>query len=175
MTMGRNLTLYFAGGCFWGVEHAFRQLDGIVDTTAGYANGHISNPTYSQVKQGDTGYKETVRVVFDPALVSLKTLLDAFFIIVDVTQEDGQGHDIGDQYRTGVYYPSDCSPDIIDELNQYFASERQKHDAFFTELKMLENFCDAEDYHQDYLEKNPFGYCHVTMKQFRAIKALNGR
>ena len=90
MTMGRNLTLYLAGGCFWGVEHAFRQLDGVLDTTTGYANGHIPNPTYSQVKQGDTGYRETVRVSFDPNVVSVKKLLEAFFIVVDVTQEDGQ-------------------------------------------------------------------------------------
>ena len=175
MTMGRNLTLYFAGGCFWGVEHAFRQLDGVLDTTTGYANGHIPNPTYSQVKQGDTGYRETVRVSFDPNVVSVKKLLEAFFIVVDVTQEDGQGHDIGDQYRTGVYYPSDCSRDIVDELERYFEVERNKHPVFFTELKMLENFHDAEEYHQDYLEKNPSGYCHVTMKQFRAVRALNGR
>lgn len=175
MTMGRNLTLYFAGGCFWGVEHAFRQLDGVLDTTVGYANGHIPNPTYSQVKQGDTGYRETVRVSFDLDIVSVRTLLEAFFIVVDVTQEDGQGHDIGDQYRTGVYYPSDCSPEILDELKRYFEVERQKHDSFYTELKMLENFHDAEDYHQDYLEKNPSGYCHVTMKQFKAVKSLNGR
>ena len=175
MTMGRNLTLYFAGGCFWGVEHAFRQLDGVLNTTVGYANGHIPNPTYSQVKHGDTGYRETVRVSFDPDIVSVRTLLEAFFIVVDVTQEDGQGHDIGDQYRTGVYYPSDCDSDVIDELQGYFDTERQKHDTFYTELKRLENFHDAEDYHQDYLEKNPSGYCHVTMKQFRAVRALNGR
>lgn len=175
MTMGRNLTLYFAGGCFWGIEHAFRQLDGVLNTTVGYANGHIQNPTYSQVKHGDTGYRETVRVSFDPDIVSVRTLLEAFFIVVDVTQEDGQGHDIGDQYRTGVYYPSDCDSDVIDELQGYFDAERQKHDTFFTEFKRLENFHDAEDYHQDYLEKNPSGYCHVTMKQFQAVRALNGR
>ena len=86
---GRSI-LYFAGGCFWGVEHAFRQMDGVLDTTTGYANGHTVNPTYSQVKQGDTGFRETVRVCFDPTLVPVETLLKAFFLIVDVTKENGQ-------------------------------------------------------------------------------------
>ena len=173
-TNGRS-TLYFAGGCFWGVEHAFRQLDGVLDTTTGYANGRISNPTYSQVKQGDTGYRETVRVCFDPDVVSVETLLKAFFLIVDVTQEDGQGHDIGDQYRTGVYYPEDTTQSVIKVLQEFFDAERTKHETFHTELKMLECFYDAEDYHQDYLVNNPSGYCHVTINQIAAVKALNRR
>ena len=175
MNMNGRSTLYFAGGCFWGVEHAFRQLDGVLETTTGYANGHISNPTYSQVKQGDTGYRETVRVCFDPDEVSVETLMKAFFLIVDVTQEDGQGHDIGDQYRTGVYYPEDTPQSVIKELWEFFDAERTKHETFHTELKMLECFYDAEDYHQDYLVNNPSGYCHVTINQIAAVKALNRR
>ena len=173
--MNGRSTLYFAGGCFWGVEHAFRQLDGVLETTTGYANGRISNPTYQQVKQGGTGYRETVRVTFDPDIVSVETLLKAFFIIVDVSQDDGQGHDIGDQYRTGIYYPSDIDPALLDKARNAFEEERRKHDLFFTEFKALENFYDAEDYHQDYLVKNPTGYCHVGPMQFQAVKALNGR
>ncbi len=102
--------LYFAGGCFWGIEHAFRQLDGVLGTTAGYANGHVDNPTYCDVKHGDTGHRETVEVVYDPSVVSVQTLLKAFFILIDPERDDGQGNDIGDQYRTGVYYPADSDP-----------------------------------------------------------------
>ena len=175
MNMNGRSTLYFAGGCFWGVEHAFRQLDGVLETTTGYANGHISNPTYSQVKQGDTGFRETVRVCFDPAVVTVETLLKAFFLIIDVTQDDGQGHDIGDQYRTGIYYPADFDPELLEATRKAFENEKQLHEVFFTEFKALENFYDAEDYHQDYLINNPSGYCHVTIKQFQAVRALNGR
>lgn len=175
MNMSGRSTLYFAGGCFWGVEHAFRQLDGVLDTTTGYANGHTPDPTYSQVKQGDTGYRETVRVCFDSSAVSVETLLKAFFIIVDVSQEDGQGHDIGDQYRTGIYYPSDLDRNLLERTRRAFEEERLKHEVFFTEFKELESFYDAEDYHQDYLVKNPTGYCHVGLKQFQAVRALNGR
>lgn len=165
--------LYFAGGCFWGTEHAFRQLDGVVSTTVGYANGHTDNPTYSQVKQGDTGYRETVEVCFDPEIVSIETLLKAFFLIIDPTQDDGQAHDIGDQYRTGIYYPSDFPMTLFDDLNRAFSEEKLKYDKFFTELKPLSVFYNAEDYHQDYLIKNPGGYCHVSPGQFKAVRALN--
>ena len=175
MTEPKPLVLYFAGGCFWGVEHAFRQLNGVIDTTVGYANGHIDNPTYSQVKQGDTGFRETVKVCADLSIVSVETLLKAFFIVIDPSQDDGQGHDIGDQYRTGIYYPSDIPKTTIDDITRYFDAERSKHRSFFTELKPLENFFDAESYHQDYLINNPNGYCHVTMKQFQAVRALNKR
>ena len=101
--------------------------------------------------------------------------MKAFFLIVDVTQEDGQGHDIGDQYRTGVYYPEDTTQSVIKVLQDYFDAERKKHETFHTELKMLECFYDAEDYHQDYLVNNPSGYCHVTINQIAAVKALNRR
>ena len=175
MTEPKPLVLYFAGGCFWGVEHAFRQLNGVIDTTVGYANGHIDNPTYSQVKQGDTGFRETVKVCADLSIVSVETLLKAFFIVIDPSQDDGQGHDIGDQYRTGIYYPADFDPGLLEATRKAFEDEKQRHEVFFTEFKALENFYDAEDYHQDYLINNPSGYCHVTIKQFQAVRALNGR
>lgn len=165
--------LYFAGGCFWGTEHAFRQLDGVVSTTVGYANGHIDNPTYSQVKQGDTGFRETVEVCFNPEIVSVETLLQAFFLVIDPTQDDGQAHDIGDQYRTGIYYPEDVSQPLLEKLTCAFLEHKKKYDRFFTELKPLSVFYKAEDYHQDYLIKNPDGYCHVSPGQFKAVRALN--
>ena len=167
--------LYFAGGCFWGIEHALRMLDGVTDTRVGYANGHTSDPTYSQVKKGDTGYRETVEVSFDRSVVSLPVLLKAFFILIDPERDDGQGHDIGDQYRTGVYYPSDSDKALVVELESIFESERSKHKNFFTELAPLVRFYEAEEYHQDYLIKNPSGYCHVSRSEFEAVKALNRR
>jgi len=167
--------LYFAGGCFWGIEHAFRQLDGVLGTAAGYANGHVDNPAYSDVKHGDTGHKETVEVVYDPSVVSVQTLLKAFFILIDPERDDGQGNDIGDQYRTAVYYPADADPALVGELESGFAAEKARHSRFFTELGPLTSFFDAEDYHQDYLVKNPNGYCHVSVAEFRAIRELNRR
>ena len=167
--------LYFAGGCFWGIEHAFRQLDGVLGTTAGYANGHVDNPTYFDVKHGDTGHKETVEVVYDPSVVSEQTLLKAFFILIDPERDDGQGNDIGDQYRTGVYYPADSDPVLVKTLQAEFGEEKAKHCRFFTELAPLSSFFKAEEYHQDYLVKNPTGYCHVSVAEFRAIRELNRR
>jgi len=167
--------LYFAGGCFWGIEHAFRQLDGVLETTAGYANGHVDNPSYFDVKHGDTGHKETVEVVYDPSVVSVQTLMKAFFILIDPERDDGQGNDIGDQYRTGVYYPADAEPALVEVLKAEFGAERTKHSRFFTELAPLSSFFKAEEYHQDYLVKNPTGYCHVSVAEFRAIRELNRR
>lgn len=167
--------LYFAGGCFWGIEHAFRQLDGVLETTAGYANGHMDNPTYFDVKHGYTGHKETVEVVYDPSVVSVQTLLKAFFILIDPERDDGQGNDIGDQYRTAVYYPAGSDASLVESLRTCFEAEKTRHGRFFTELGPLTSFFKAEDYHQDYLVKNPSGYCHVSVAEFRAIRELNRR
>ena len=162
--------LYLAGGCFWGMERALQMLDGVVQTEVGYANGRIADPTYVMVKHGDTGYKECVRVTFDPSVVSLETIMKAFFICIDPERNDGQGHDIGDQYRTGVYYRD---PSLAAELNGIMEAERSRHPSFYTELGLLHIFYEAEEYHQDYLVKNPSGYCHVTKREFDAVKALN--
>ncbi len=169
------MKLYFAGGCFWGIEHALRLLDGVTETTVGYANGHTTEPTYTQVKKGNTGYRETVEVCFDPSVLPVRVLLQAFFLLIDPERDDGQGHDIGDQYRTGVYYPADSDSALISSLEDFFNAQKARHGAFFTELGPLECFYDAEDYHQDYLIKNPSGYCHVSHAEFEAVKALNRR
>lgn len=168
--------LYFAGGCFWGTEHAFSLLDGVTATEVGYANGHVPDPTYQQVKRSDTGHRETVRVSFDPSRISVSTLLQAFFICIDPEQEDGQGHDIGDQYRTGIYYdPKLIDETLLKEVEAFYYSEKGKHERFYTELKPLDCFYGAEEYHQKYLVKNPSGYCHVTLGQFAAVRKLNDR
>lgn len=162
--------IYFAGGCFWGTEKVFQLLNGVVDTTVGYANGCVSNPTYEMVKTGDTGHRETVKVVYDSDKVSLETLLEAYFLCVDPTVRNRQGGDIGTQYQTGVYYSDEESALVLEKV---FLEKKKRFDAFFIELLPLKCFYTAEEYHQDYLIKNPEGYCHITRESYDAVKALN--
>lgn len=164
--------LYFAGGCFWGTERVFKVLDGVTDTTVGYANGHIENPTYEEVCRNETGFRETVRVTYDPSVVSTDTVLDAYFLCVDPTQVNGQGNDHGTQYQTGVYYRDKS---LLPVIERKFSEEREKYDEFHVELKPLECFYEAEEYHQDYLTKNPDGYCHITLVDLEKVKKLNHR
>lgn len=163
-------TVYMAGGCFWGMEKAFQQLDGVVETTTGYANGDVENPSYQLVCTDTTNFRETVKVDYDPGVISLKKLLKAYFMCIDPTVTNRQGHDIGSQYQTGVYYVDEEDYPVIAEA---FENEKKKHDRFFVELKKLENFYDAEDYHQDYLIKNPEGYCHIDLTTYRKLRKLN--
>ena len=162
--------IYLAGGCFWGMEKAFKALNGIVDTTVGYANGNISNPTYEQVKTSTTNFRETLKIIYDDEIISLNKILKAYFICIDPSQKDGQKEDIGSQYQTGVYYIDKNDYPII---NDYFNIEKSKYNEFYVELKELENFYNAEEYHQDYLTKNPDGYCHISNKEYLEIKRLN--
>ncbi len=162
--------IYFAGGCFWGTERAFQLLDGVCDTEVGYANGHTENPTYKEVCTDTTGYRETVKVTYDDEVISLTTLLQAYFICVDPTVQNRQGHDIGSQYQTGVYYTDEADREII---AAYFEKMKPNYPAFYIELCPLQVFYSAEEYHQDYLIKNPEGYCHIRKDEFEAVKKLN--
>lgn len=162
--------IYLAGGCFWGLEKAFQALNGVKDTEVGYANGNIKDPTYELVKTNTTGFRETVKIIYDDEIISLDKILKAFFICIDPTQNDGQKHDIGSQYLTGVYYTDDSDEEVIRE---YFLEERKKHPEFYTEYKKLENFYTAEEYHQDYLIKNPGGYCHISKREYEEVRKLN--
>ncbi len=151
--------IYFAGGCFWGVEEYFSRIPGVYDVTSGYGNGNTENPTYKDVCTGNTGFAETVHVQYDPAIVSLKTLTEQFFKIINPLSKNKQGNDVGSQYRSGVYYTSEEDKAIIKSV---FDSEQQKYDnEIVTELLPFKNYYLAEDYHQDYLKKNPNGYCHI--------------
>lgn len=156
--------IYLAGGCFWGTEHYFKQIDGVVDTEVGYANGTTENPTYKEVCTDKTGFAETVHVTYNPDKVSLKFLLEMYFKAIDPTSINQQGHDTGTQYRTGVYY-TDCTDEAI--INKVF-DEEQNHiqGKIAVENLPLKNFYTAEDYHQDYLDKNPDGYCHLPQSLF---------
>ena len=156
--------IYLAGGCFWGTEHYFKQIDGVVDTEVGYANGTTENPTYKEVCTDKTGFAETVHVTYNPDKVSLKFLLEMYFKAIDPTSINQQGHDTGTQYRTGVYY-TDCTDEAI--INKVF-DEEQNHiqGKIVVENLPLKNFYTVEDYHQDYLDKNPDGYCHLPQSLF---------
>ncbi|MDR3230505.1 MAG: peptide-methionine (S)-S-oxide reductase MsrA [Synergistaceae bacterium] len=158
---GELREIYLAGGCFWGTEAFIARVPGVATTTVGYANGKTESPTYEQVCHEDTGHAETVHVLYDPRKLPLKKLLDAFFTIIDPLSKNKQGPDVGTQYRTGVYT---TAPDDLSASERVFAEQAAKWDRpLAVELKPLENFYPAEEYHQDYLEKNPNGYCHVNL------------
>ena len=163
-------TIVLAGGCFWGVEKVFKALDGVVETTTGYANGITENPTYEEVCRNETGYKEAVKVVYRPDVVSLSIIIRAFFLCIDPRQRNRQGNDIGTQYQTGIYYVDENDLDVIKPI---YARERMKYNRFFVELEPLKNFYTAEEYHQDYLDKHPNGYCHITAFEMEEVKKLN--
>ncbi len=160
-------TIYFAGGCFWGMEKVFQIVPGILDTTVGYANGNTENPTYEEVCTDTTGFRETVKVLYDDTMISLNELLDIYFLCINPTVKNRQGNDIGSQYQTGVYYTNEEDLEI---LQTKFDEEKEKHFAFEVELSKLKNFYDAEEYHQDYLIKNPNGYCHITTEEMEAVQ-----
>ncbi len=151
--------IWLAGGCFWGTEAYLARVFGVADTTVGYANGHTDHPTYHDVCHNGTGHAETVHVRYDPGRVSLETLLRHFFAIIDPTSLNRQGGDHGTQYRTGIYWRLEADVPVIRAV---MAEEAKKHtQPLVTEVMPLVHFFPAEDYHQDYLEKHPDGYCHV--------------
>ena len=160
--------IYLAGGCFWGVEHYMSLIQGVQETTVGYANSDIPSPSYEDLKAHRSSASETVEVIYDETIISLKEILDLFYQIIDPTILDQQGHDIGHQYRTGIYYVDEEDKTVIEESLKKLAEQYKK--PIVTELLKLDNFTKAEDYHQDYLIKNPQGYCHVDLKMFEVAR-----
>ena len=160
-------TVYFAGGCFWGVEHMMQQVPGVVSARSGYANGSLENPDYQTVVKGNTGHRETVEVVYNPQLVTLEELVSLYFSAIDPTVKNRQGNDIGTQYQTGIYYLSQEDGALIQSLAE---TEKTRHSAFYVEIAPLKNFYPAEEYHQDYLVKNPGGYCHLNQDDFERAR-----
>lgn len=153
-------SIWLAGGCFWGVEAYMARVPGIADVTSGYANGKTENPTYQEVCYNNTGHAETVQVRYDPARITLSGVLKEFFQIIDPTTINSQGNDRGSQYRTGIYYQDEQDLAII---RTAVAEEQKKYSkTIVTEIEPLKHYYLAEEYHQDYLEKNPGGYCHVS-------------
>ena len=152
-------TIYLAGGCFWGTQRFFDQFPGVIKTEVGYANGRTANPSYEDVCRRDTGHAETVKIEFDETVISTAKLLDYYFLTIDPLSVNRQGGDVGTQYRTGIYYTDES---LLPEIRARVAAEEQKVGApLAVEVLPLENFYRAEEYHQDYLVKNPAGYCHI--------------
>ena len=166
-----NKEIYLAGGCFWGTEHYFKQVAGVVATEVGYANGHTENPTYEDVCTDRTGFAETVHVVYNPQVVGLAFLLQMYFKAIDPTSLNQQGHDRGTQYRTGIYFTDPADLPVIDKV--YKAEQAEYELPLRVERLPLKNFFTAEEYHQDYLDKNPSGYCHLPQALFEFARNAN--
>ncbi|MBE6255259.1 MAG: peptide-methionine (S)-S-oxide reductase MsrA [Prevotella sp.] len=156
--------IYFAGGCFWGTEHFFKLIHGVTNTEVGFANGNTDHPTYKEVYTDTTGYAETVHVVYDEHIADLEFLLNMFFKAIDPTSLNRQGHDEGTRYRTGVYYTDESDLPIIRKV--FAQQQKLLSHPIVVEVEPLRNFYAAEDYHQDYLDKNPDGYCHLPLELF---------
>lgn len=162
--------IYLAGGCFWGTEHLFSLVSGVIETTVGYANSIIPHPSYEEVCTGKTGAAETVEIIYDSNLISLSELLFLYFKSIDPCSLNRQGGDIGTQYRTGIYYNDSNDLSIIEAVVATIQRRNSEHLA--VEVMPLINFFPAEDYHQDYLDKNPNGYCHIDPALFKIAKEL---
>ncbi len=164
--MEENLkTIWLAGGCFWGLEAYMDRVPGVADVISGYANGSTENPTYKEVIAG-SGHAETVQVKYDPNMISLDEILNYFFRVINPTILNQQGADIGAQYRTGIYYTDEESE--LPVIEKAVELEQKDHKAkIVTEVLQLEHFYPAEEYHQDYLDKNPTGYCHINFDKLK--------
>jgi methionine-S-sulfoxide reductase len=150
-----------AGGCFWGMEELLGNIPGVLETTVGYTGGQLENPSYEQVCQGSTQHAEAVEVIFDPATISYGELLIYFFRMHDPTTLNQQGHDRGSQYRSAIFYHSEDQQKTAQEIIQNLTNEKKWPRPIVTEIVAASTFWPAEEYHQDYLKKNPGGYtCH---------------
>ena len=155
-------TIYLAGGCFWGVEHYFSLVKGVMETEVGYANGTKDHPSYEDLKHGLDNASETVKVIYDEKVISLEKILELYLRVVDPYSLNKQGEDEGVQYRTGIYYIDDIDEIIIKD---YFTKVLKLD--YKIEVIRLNKFFKAEEYHQDYLNKNPTGYCHIDMAKLK--------
>lgn len=160
-------TLYLAGGCFWGLEAFLKRLPGVRGTVVGYANGSTENPSYHDVCRWNTGHAETVAVTYDPRVLPTDVLLDGFFEAIDPTSLDRQGNDRGMQYRTGIYWTDEADLPAIE--GALLRQQARCASPIVTEVEPLDGFYPAEEYHQNYLDKNPGGYCHVNLRDADAF------
>ena len=166
--------IYLAAGCFWGAEHYLKQVKGVTFTEVGFAGGHTLHPSYEEVYTDTTGHAECVHVAYDDAVLSLHRLLEIYFVAIDPTSLNRQGEDEGTRYRTGIYYlPEAETTDlpvirkVYDAIQQRFAQPLQ------VEVLPLHVFWPAEEYHQDYLDKHPDGYCHLPLALFAYARKAN--
>lgn len=163
-------TIYLAGGCFWGTEHLFSLVPGVTGTEVGYANSDISNPSYKEVCTGRTNAAETVKVDYNPEKVTLQQLLELYLMSINPLTLNRQGNDVGTQYRTGIYYTSADDVAVVDAVLSELDKRLGRKSVI--ESGMLKNFYPAEEYHQEYLDKNPGGYCHVNPQLFAVAKTI---
>jgi peptide-methionine (S)-S-oxide reductase len=157
---GDKQTIVLAGGCFWCTEAVFKEVRGVLDVESGYSNGQETAPTYEQVCTGRTGCAEVVKLEYDPAQVSTRQLLEILFATHDPTTLNRQGHDVGTQYRSGIYFSTPAQKVVADELIDEMGRDQLFGAPIVTEVEPLANYFAAEDYHQDFFERNPHqGYC----------------
>ena len=165
--------IVLAAGCFWGAQRYLKLIQGVVKAEAGYANGNTPDPTYRQVYTDTTGYAETVHIEYDSDVIDLDFLVHMFFKAIDPTSLTRQGEDVGTRYRTGIYYTDaeelPCIRKVYDEIGSQYEMP------LAVELEPLKNFYPAEDYHQDYLENNPDGYCHLPMELFEFVRSISAK
>lgn len=158
-------TVTLAGGCFWCVEAVFKELEGVVSCTSGYSGGHVENPSYEEVCTGETGHAEAVQVTYDPEQVGLEEVLEVFFRTHDPTTLNRQGPDVGEQYRSAVFYHTEEQKTVTEEFVEGLEEADVFDDPIVTEIAPMEEFYAAEDYHQDYYEKNPRQqYCRYVVR-----------
>lgn len=171
-------TIVLGGGCFWCTEAVFKEVRGITDVESGYSNGQAHQPSYEQVCTGNTGHNEVVKLTYDPAQISVRQILEIFFVVHDPTQLNRQGNDTGTQYRSGIYYTTSEQKQAADDIIREMSQDKLFGKPIVTEVVALSNYWPAEEYHQDFFEKNPFqGYCMAVAapkvdkfrKTFRAL------
>lgn len=163
--------IYLAGGCYWGTQHFLKQIYGVVSTKVGFANGTTENPSYREVCTDTTGHAETVQVVYDSAKLTLKKLLELYFETIDPTSINRQGNDVGKQYRTGIFFADEKDLPIIQSCLQELQKSYVK--PLRIAVEPFKCFYEAEESHQDYLSKNPYGYCHINKSLFDMARRAN--
>jgi peptide-methionine (S)-S-oxide reductase len=163
--MSESARATLAGGCFWCIEAAFAELDGVESAVSGYAGGHVDDPTYEAVCRGETGHAEAVQVTYDPDALTYEDLLEVFFSIHNPTTKDREGPDVGTQYRSAVYYHDEDQREAVERFVDELEAEGVYDDPIVTEIEPLERFWEAEEHHQDYFEKNPNKpYCAANVR-----------
>jgi len=154
-------TIYLAGGCFWGVEELFQNLPGVISTRVGYTGGTVENPTYEIVKTGESGHAEAIEINYEPKQLPLEDLLKFFFSIHDPTTMNQQGNDKGSQYRSAIFYNSELEKNLATSVIKELENENRWPKSIVTQIEFFQSFYSAENFHQNYLKKNPGGYtCH---------------
>lgn len=162
----------FGAGCFWGVEKVFGELDGVVETRVGYTGGTLVNPTYEQVCSGRTGHAEAIEITYDPQKVSYADLLEVFWTHHDPTTLNRQGNDVGTQYRSAIFYYTPEQKELAEKSKAILEEAKIFAHSIKTQITAAEEFYPAEEYHQKYLKKNPFGYCHIQLQSSKISKLL---